>query len=759
MIEETTTPPATADTMARMKTAVGGVPGWLKKGLLTCGVAYVAALLVSFVQLVVAATMSGMPDVMQSLLSGAVQAIPAAHLGTLSASVTVPFFGEVSAAIHLPSLFLLLVEVAVVIGTTWRCSFTLRDRVCMAGTAGAGFAVMMSFIALLIPITPGAALPVPFEASANDLVAILVAAATIFTAAMLRGLPESWRTYMGSVRAVAFPLIVVWEVLALSVIVAIPLLAGSNSTGSLTAILFPGAATAALAAAAGSVISVSGTASGFGVSVPNNTLSLWDGHAPILWVGFLLFLLAVLASAIFSALRQAGPRTMRDTAGFIGAFFIVGIVIQLFGAVTVDVKFALANNVITAGAAAWTFLLFLVWGGIAEVAARSVAPRLIAAFPDLRARAARAAGAIAVSPAAAATSGNEFVEATGFTPARHGWRPLGRKARVGVIAGAVVVVLVGVGVIVGGITRSSVFGPDKAAMEYFSALANGDAEKAVTMLGSNDAGHGLFNNAVYAVATDRPSNAHATKITEQDGQASVEVTYTQGGSNRTATLQLRRTETNFLIADKWTILSADNVGPHTISLSADAELGTITLTSGGTDVGAVSSEGTSLSALPGKYTFNLASAKYFDIPAQDVEVTPDMSRYQKPTVFTGTPTKQLDTDANAAITAFLQKCAASTDTNPKDCPLSTWYAVFAASNITYTLGAIPHASITTGSSNYSATLKAVSDDKLSYQYSYDSKDFTGKTTNTSEDASTKFTASLAVNGDTVIVTSISATYY
>lgn len=728
---ETPTPhPAIEQTAARSE-----FPRWLRGGLITAGVAYAAAFVTAFLQVLIAVTTSGLPDAARYLFPGAAQLVPLAHLGGLGADGAVPLLGTAGASLHVPSLLLVFVEAAVVIVLNWRARLTIRERLLSAAVAAVGFVLVMVVLAASLPLAVGSDL-LTADLRALDAVSALVAVAVVFAAAMLRGLPVRARTFLAPIRVAGMPLVTGWVLAALVVVIAFPVALHATSAGSLTPLMFPAVATASLAVFAGGVADLGGALGSLTSVLPGSgaerfSVSVWNGQLPVLWIGVVVFALLVVVAGVLSALRQRGRRSEVDSVLLVAVFGLAGLAVQLFGTITVDANSAGLSGHGSFGPAAWTFLVFLIWGGVAEVVARFVALRLIAAAPVFSARLASVAGA------------------DGFT-APEERKPLSRRVVVTAVAVAGALVLVAGVSVAAGVVRSVVFGPDRATAAYFAALERGDAETAVSMLGSKDAGKGLLSNEVYSHATDRPGDAHVTKVVQTDSQATVEVTYRQGNANRTADVQLRRTGTDWLIADKWFIVGG--VGTGSIHLSGVSGIQGIAISSGGREVGTISADGFSLGALPGTYTFAAAKNPYIDVAQQTVTVDPETVGGNADATFTGTPTKALDVAANKAIAGYLQKCASSTDASPADCPIEI-PSYWSAANISYKLGEIPHATVDLQDDG---TLTAVSDDDLTYSYAYDQTFF--GTTHISDSTHTGFRADLTVGGDGVTVSRIDQDY-
>ncbi|MGO1877813.1 MAG: hypothetical protein ACTH1E_06290, partial [Brevibacterium yomogidense] len=266
--------------------------------------------------------------------------------------------------------------------------------------------------------------------------------------------------------------------------------------------------------------------------------------------------------------------------------------------------------------------------------------------------------------------------APGPNPAGHGApaQPFDkRKATIiGVVAGALVVALVG-GIIVVTQLNGRMFGPEAVAEKYFSELSDGDADGALRVADVNVPAEQrtLLTNDVLRAAEALPQDVTIEDSQVSDGSATVDVSYDIGGSKNSVTLSLRKAGKKAMFFDDWKLES-----PDLYNLSVGAP-GLDTVKVNGVDV-PTSGGGVELPAFPALYTVGLAEESEF------VEAAAVQSRVfftgadgdGEATVLAAEPTDAFRSEVESQVKTLIDTCAAKTDAEPDGCPFASYGSTY-----------------------------------------------------------------------------------
>jgi len=400
------------------------------------------------------------------------------------------------------------------------------------------------------------------------------------------------------------------------------------------------------------------------------------------------------------------------------AYFLLGVALFPLTGMTAAFGVAgLGQGSYTLFPAWWSPVAFLLWGVLAEVAARYLAPYLLPFIPgrlktlamaglaarqqdegsgvadhrpDPRSAAPAGAaygpdpsagvrGVTAAHGAAAAqgtaglqgTAGPRSAEGPHAMPAGKRLSPAGKKKAllVASAAGVVAALVVGSLVTVSVIKASN--GPDKLVGEYLQALIDGDAEKALRIsdLGVSNDQRALLSNAVYGAAAKR-IDGYTVLSTETTGDtATVLVEVRQDGRLAEVPFTLNKVRPE-LLDDHWKLKSN---GTNIVRFSSDLDLKTFSVN--GVSVGteaAYGGYGTSieLPAFPGEYTLAVPpSEKYLTADEERVTVAIGTGlRAAGDTRLKVRASDELLAQVNREVAALTGKCASSAKLQAEGCP-------------------------------------------------------------------------------------------
>lgn len=313
------------------------------------------------------------------------------------------------------------------------------------------------------------------------------------------------------------------------------------------------------------------------------------------------------------------------------------------------------------------------------------------------------------------------------------------------LAGGLVLLLI-IGAVVVNIVNSSVYGPDATVRSYLSAISNGDASEA-NKLAAPDVSEEqavLLTDDVLGEAGEFISNAKITGSRVRGDQATVEVSYSLGGTTYDGYIELSKAGKQAVLFDTWKI-DTPLVGDLSVFISNsntesnEAAVNGVTVAFG---------DEYSLPAYPALYTVGAPGNDFFT--AEDVEYT----------VATGTradyegvqlelaPTEALTAAVQESLNAFLDECATSTELDPEGCSLRlSWYSDFTSvDKVAYSIDEYPTVEVDEYGTYFTATGGSYT------------ADVTGTTYDGSKaelpfglDGDWGITGTIAIDGDTVSI--------
>jgi hypothetical protein len=267
---------------------------------------------------------------------------------------------------------------------------------------------------------------------------------------------------------------------------------------------------------------------------------------------------------------------------------------------------------------------------------------------------------------------------------------------VAVAAGAVGMLVLGaVGAVVLGQVSMRVHGPQQLAEDYLAALEDGRATDALALVpaaviedeyGVISTDLTLMTDAVYAEATDRPTDGRVSEVVVDGTRATITVRYRQGATSVTQTLTARKTGTTAGFVDEWEL---EPMAHGFIDMGGASVVGTLTVGTQELDASML----WTMTALPGTYTVTGPTSSWFDPEEATVTVRGD-GQVTLGTV--ASPTAAFRAEAAHVVDDVLRRCLSSTLAQPYDCPNSS-AAMAGLSDITWTLTTAPEYEIVTDS--------------------------------------------------------------
>jgi hypothetical protein len=581
-----------------------------------------------------------------------------------------------------PVLVILLVALVAVLQLSRRDeqvrpNATTTGAVSLAVTAAATFVLIALVVALVVPLTAsedGQSTEVGaggFELVAFGLVAMSVAAVVgrrrWTTWSFASGVPlaarAAWRGLLAHLAVFSVLTVVatiVWVVAqgSPSALIVLPaalgnLLVYAVTFGHLGALAFGGA---------GVFI---GEASG-----TSDTVWMFSADVDkILWLLPVFAVVGTLASAVVLRRADTAPRTSSHWVWTVVVYAVAGGVLTFLGMASSEYGSGYGSASASLGPTWWFFAVFAVWGLVAELAARSVAPALAGVVPSawldravrglepIPARAPVAGEPL--SPTAASTDGAPFPAPAAPTPMD------ARSKRILIGLGALVAagVLAAVGVSVAG---SMFFGPDKPVEKYFAALADGRASDALDLvrLDSPDEERVLLTDDVLAGSDARIEDVRIGDVERSGNVANVTVEYTIGGAQKSQDVTLTKSGSRFVVFDDWKI-----VDPELGSIDVRAPGATgVEVNGRSIDVDGLD-DGVRLSAFPGTYEVTpTAGSKFLSFESETFTVGED----GESSSFEIEPTDELVAEVASQADQFVAACIARTEAQPAGCPNRTY---------------------------------------------------------------------------------------
>lgn len=664
-----------------------------------------------------------------------IQLLEMANGGILVANTTM-FSGATSGSVSIiftPWLITILIGAAAWVSSRFFGPKELSrpTRAAWSVVVGLGYSVIVTVLGAVVPIAYS---PVTISATgfASFFGGLLLVAGGTFL-----GLSAITRADLHRPWAAAYASVVTFMLVAGAVVVVVFVvysLIKQPKTVAYLPLLGPTLAWWGTVIGGAGTVGVDGASAGsLGSYLPVSDLasSLWSGHLPVwAWSSVVVFLALVVGSGILAgALSRPDQRTWYRIPV---AWTSVALVLQL--AVVIRVWVGGAASGVSAsvnesvGAAAYTFLIFGLWSGIAAVSAQYLSSYGIAYLPGfLRQSAvvpppppppvaygvdgmgaefsapaqAPAAEPTAVIPYAESASTPAFVASAAAQPAYPGSAPLApaapaaaqpapvklsRKAKTGLFIGLGALVLVIVAAVAIGIVKSTVFSPEARAMAFMSALEQGHAKDAASALGTESSP--LFSDDIYGAAENRPTKAAVSSVTVVGNTATVTISYSRSGEARTADLMLNRTGTDWLVMDRWVIVDGAP-GMASMDVSWPSAAGPRSFAVNGFDLPAPPADADGVVhylAFPGTYT--VVAKADVNFKAENKTWDTDSSDSVS---FGADPTDSLKNSLIGAVRTRIAECAKSTDAVPTNCPFSVTssWSSSSYSNVSYRIGTIP----------------------------------------------------------------------
>jgi hypothetical protein len=260
-------------------------------------------------------------------------------------------------------------------------------------------------------------------------------------------------------------------------------------------------------------------------------------------------------------------------------------------------------------------------------------------------------------------------------PAR---RRLRRGAVVGIVSGAVVLVLLVVAGGVGWAVGSDAHSAGRPVEAFLDDLESGRVSSALDAAGVQ---HGkddvLLTDAAYAKAGNRVTGHRIVSVSQSGDTATVDAYLTQAGRSVATTFRLERTGSDWGVFPVWE-LRPPSLGTVAVAVQGPPRS---TVTVAGQRVRASADGTVSLRALPGSYEVGLDGGQYVSAEGQTAAVRGFGPGGTTPVQLATALTDAGKQAAAKAVDAWVDGCVASTSTEPAGC---SFYAYGANPANTYT---------------------------------------------------------------------------
>lgn len=578
--------------------------------------------------------------------------------------------------------------------------------------AGLIFATGTSLLSILVPmqIVPGVDVR-----GASIFGWILATLLVGCVAAMGRGLNISatWRPALWTSGVAWCALLVVGLIGAIVILTRAP-----NAMSLLPLIGLNMGAAAAEFGLLGSV-AVNGSPSGFssGTSI---SMSLFSSGVPAEAFMLLIAAIVIAAAAAVILWLRGGAKNPADIARMAAVWAVIGIVLQLLTGVSMSYSAGLgqtssySNGDFGIGPALTNFFIVALWGAAIGALGIWLAPRIAGSLPAGFVNFARrgastplpqapAATFVPATPSAAGntaalmdgsvpTSAQTTQEASDagdmFHPAVSNAgasvantpdalppippsKPMSPRAKLILLLAGAALLLMAIASAVLPIVRSQFFGPEAALREYTAAIESGDADKALALSGQtpDTKAQPLLTTAVYQKATHRPERFALGKAQIDGDRATIPVTYSQNGQEKSLTLGLSRVGTSWLIKDDWKLTTG--IMPTAFGIELPTGTGDREISVNGTKLPGKYNTSFSKQVLPGTYSvavdptplFNGANGNFTLTVGPEDNDSPDLSA-------AATPTDAFTKSVMDAENKHLAECAASTKAYNENCPFT-----------------------------------------------------------------------------------------
>jgi hypothetical protein len=245
-------------------------------------------------------------------------------------------------------------------------------------------------------------------------------------------------------------------------------------------------------------------------------------------------------------------------------------------------------------------------------------------------------------------------------PRRRGLR---KGAVIGIVAGAVALVLLVVGGGVAWTVGSDSHSADRPVQAFLQDVEDGHLSDALDAAGvDHDEDDVLLTDAAYATASDKITAHRITSVDQGDDRATVRALVTQGGRSVPVTFELERTGTDWGVFPVWE-LQPPALGSVEVVVQGPASTG---VTVGGADVTTGKLGAVSLRAFPGSYDVQVDGGKWFEADAGTAAVR-GFGTSAAPVLLATKLNADGQRAATKAVDTWVDGCVASTSTAPDGC--------------------------------------------------------------------------------------------
>jgi hypothetical protein len=308
------------------------------------------------------------------------------------------------------------------------------------------------------------------------------------------------------------------------------------------------------------------------------------------------------------------------------------------------------------------------------------------------------------------------------------------------------VLLLIIGAVVVNIVNSSVYGPDATVRSYLSAIASGDASEANDLAAPGVAEEQavLLTDDVLGEATEFITDAKITASRVRGDQATVDVSYSLGGTVYDGYIELSKAGKQALFFDTWKI-DSPLVGDLPVYIQNSS---TETNEAAVNGVTVAFGDEYSLPAYPAMYTVGAPGNDFFTAEEQSYAVATGTRANFDGVTLEVAPTEALTAAVQESVNAFLDDCAASTELDPEGCSLRlSWYTDFTSvDKVTYKIDEYPTVEVDENGTYFTASEGSYTADVTGTTYD-GSKD----TLPFGLDGEWGITGKITIDGDTVTI--------
>lgn len=314
---------------------------------------------------------------------------------------------------------------------------------------------------------------------------------------------------------------------------------------------------------------------------------------------------------------------------------------------------------VTLRPAFWLVFVLIAWGAAVEVTSRYVAPSLASALPPRLHAVLRGP-----EPVEAPLAGKPVmvaVDATPLTPAERA-----RYKKLGIVAGGLVTVGI-VGWVAVAVINSQFYGPEDQVAAYLDAVVDGNLGEAndLAHTDSDTADDSLLTSAIYRAAENRITGYTIGHIDNDGDTVTFHVRLKGLAKTSNAKLTIEKAGHTALLFDKWRLTEGGLAKAVSVSVpdgAGDLTVNGIAADSGDDDVW----------LLPGDYVFDaFAGNPWLESSGEPITITANED-YQSAEVPGAVASDKFRAEVQRQIDAYLAKCIASTELEPKNCPNSAY---------------------------------------------------------------------------------------